>query len=469
MPRARLAAAVSTVAGVAALLVVPSAAASPALTWKECAPGVTCAKLTVPLDWWHGNKTIEISLARRAATGDKIGTIVYLPGGPGDSGVQQLRNQPRVTPEVAERYDVVSLDPRGTNDSNPVRCDPALTGALPDVNPDTGAQLADVLAFSGKLAASCRERSGDIIDHIDSADVARDVDALRAALGERQISIYSRSYGTLAAQMYAELFSHRVRGMVLDSVFDHSLNPRQLLATLTRATEDSFDTFAKWCAGSENCALRGQDVAAVFDDLYRRAERGELAEPADPARKISATELSWNTMRAGFYNPAWKEISVRLAELAGQRPPSPPRPVVSTDLFPYGSFCADHRFEFRSQQEWSRTWAGLKQQAPTMRTHLAWQLATLCAGWPLPVTNPQHEPRIKAPVLILNGRHDPATSLEWARNVHGMIRGSALVTYEGSGHGIYLRNDCTKAVTNRYFIDRVLPAAGTSCAGSDPA
>ncbi|MBP2326338.1 pimeloyl-ACP methyl ester carboxylesterase [Kibdelosporangium banguiense] len=472
MSRLRLAAAVSTVsiaAGVTALLVVPSAAASPALTWKDCAKDVQCATLTVPLDWRRGGATIGISLARRAATGNKIGTIVYLPGGPGDSGVQQLKAGPKVSPEVAERFDVISLDPRGVNESSPIRCDPAVIGGIPDVNPDTGAKYADIMAYSRKLADSCQARTGDTINHIDSADVARDVDALRAALGERQISVYSRSYGTLAAQMYAELFPGRVRAMVLDSVFDHSLDTREFLASAVRAAEDSFNAFAKWCAGSENCVLRGQDVSALFDDLYRRAERGELTEPSDPARKISATELSWTTMRRGFYNPSWKELSVRLAELAGQRPPTPAQQMPQTDFFPSAVLCADNRFRFRSEQEWTRTWDELKRIAPVMRTHMAWQGVSFCAGWPLPTTNPQHRPGIKAPVLILSSRHDPATPLEWAADVHRMIPGSALVTYEGSGHGVFLRNDCTKAATSRYFLDRVLPAPGTSCPGSDPA
>jgi pimeloyl-ACP methyl ester carboxylesterase len=473
MPLLRSIAAASTVAGLAALLVAPSAQAGQALQWEDCGTGVKCAWLTVPIDWRRGGETINVRVARRAAEdktgGKKLGTIIYLPGGPGDSGVQQLKQQPRVTDQVAARFDVVSLDPRGTNESSPIRCDPALLADQPDVNPDTGAQLTTALTYSRDVEKSCRSRSGNIIDHIDSADVARDVDALRAALGERQITVYSRSYGTLAAQMYGELFPGRVRGMVLDSAFDHSLSTKDFLATSVRATEDSFNEFAKWCAGSANCALHGQDVAALYDDLYRRAERGELAEPADPAKKISATQLSWSTMRGGFYAPAWKEMSVRLAELAGQRPPSPPRPVQQTDLFPAAVFCADNRFSFRSQRDWSRTWAELKERAPVMRTHLSWQLATLCAGWPLPATNPQHRPKVAAPVLILGSRHDPATSVEWARNVHRMIRGSALVTYEGSGHGVYRRNGCTEQTTDGFFIDGVLPAPGTSCPGSDPA
>jgi pimeloyl-ACP methyl ester carboxylesterase len=114
-------------------------------------------------------------------------------------------------------------------------------------------------------------------------------------------------------------------------------------------------------------------------------------------------------------------------------------------------------------------WDELKQMAPVMRTHLAWQIVSMCSGWPLQATNPQRQPRIKVPVLILGSRHDPATSQEWAGNVHRMIRGSVLVTYEGAGHGVYTRNDCTKQVTDRYLIDRVLPAQGTTCPGSDPA
>jgi pimeloyl-ACP methyl ester carboxylesterase len=302
--------------------------------------------------------------------------------------------------------------------------------------------------------------------------VARDVDALRAALGERQISLYSRSYGTLAAQLYAELFPHRVRAVVLDSVFDHTQRTRQLVESSVRAAEDAFTAFADWCAASATCALHGQDVGAVFDELYRRAGRGELPDPRNPTRKITPFELSTTTTHA-FYEPEWSTLSVRLATLAGQRAPQPAKSAAEAPAlapFPLAVFCADHRLAFQSEQDWQNLWDRLSQIAPHLRTHLAWQVVTLCAGWPLPPTNPQRPPRIHTtpPVLILNSRHDPATSIAWAIAVHRMINGSVLVTYQGSGHGAYLRTECTRTATEHYLIDLTLPNPGTHCPAADP-
>ncbi len=451
---------VSTV--VCSVLVAPAAQAS-SLAWKEnCALGVDCAKLSVPVDWAHGGATMEVSLARRKASGARIGTIVYLPGGPGDSGVGQVTAGPRVSPVAASRFDVIGIDPRGTNDSNPVKCDADLVNTMPDLNPDTGARYADVLAYSRKLGESCRAASGDIVDHLDSRNVARDVEALRVALGEPQITIYSRSYGTLAAQMYAEMYPGQVRALVLDSVFDHTQDTWELLSSSVRTVEDSFDQFARWCDGTTDCVLHGQDVKALFDKLYERAERGELAEPADPAKKISPTALSWGIMRGYMYNPDWPGLAGRLAALDGRPSLTFAVETVQTKNFPFAVACADHRLGFRSEQDWAATWQRLKRIAPTMRTHMAWQLVSFCSGWPLPVTNPQSRPVIRTSVLVLNSRHDPASSFEWAQHIHRMIRGSALVARRAPGHGVYNRPEC-QAVTDRYLVDKVLPAPGTEC------
>jgi pimeloyl-ACP methyl ester carboxylesterase len=441
-----------------------------ALDWQPCGDNVQCATLQVPIDWSRGGATIGIALARRMATDPaaRIGTIVSLPGGPGDSGVNQVLRGWPVTPDVAARFDVVSLDPRGTNRSSPVLCDKALVDAPPNVDPDMGARFADVRAYSQKLGDSCRKLTGDLVYHMDSGDVARDVDAVRAALGERQISLYSRSYGTLATQMYAEKFPGRVRAMVLDSVFDHSLSTQQLVESETRTVEGAFNTFADWCTRSDNCALHGQDVGAVFDELYARAGRGELYRLDDPAKKLAPFDLSFMVTRE-FYEPLWAQLSADLVALGEQHVTTRVAPDAEGTEFPIAIFCADHRLGFRSEQDWSRQWHRLAEIAPHMHSHFAWQAASMCAGWPLPATNPQHRPDVHVPALILNSRHDPATSIEWAVDVNRAIRQSVLVTYEGSGHGIYKRNECTMKVTDRYLIDRVLPSPGTSCPASDPA
>ncbi|ALG11000.1 hypothetical protein AOZ06_32620 [Kibdelosporangium phytohabitans] len=451
----------------AATVTVPLSAQAATLEWGECeipaVEGVQCARLKVPADWATGRGEFELPLARRTApAGQRLGTIVYLPGGPGDSGVNQLRGGNKVTTAVAARFDVVTLDPR----SNAVRCDPALASAPPDVNPDTGARLANVVEYSRKLAATCRQGTGDVLDHLDSRDVAKDVEAIRVAVGAKQVSLYSRSYGTLAAQAYAEMYPHRVRAVVLDSVFDHSLSGSQLLESSTRGVEDSFEAFTAWCAGAAECALHGKDAGAVFDDLYRQAEKGELTEPSEPGTRISPTELSWLTMRGWLYRPDWPGLADRLARLARILPAgtAPPKPS-ATSVFPMAAFCADHRLTFRDQRDWERQWAKLKTVAPHMRAHMVWQVASVCAGWPLPVTNPQTAARVRVPALLLNNRHDPATSWEWAAHVNRMIPRSVLLTRESAGHGVYFsaHNACADQATDRYFMQLELPAPGTSC------
>ncbi|WP_051793941.1 alpha/beta hydrolase [Kibdelosporangium aridum] len=466
MPRYRLATAVSTVAIVGAFM-VPATAQAAGLRWEKCPQNedVWCADLQVPVDWATGRGSITLKLARRDATTDrKIGTIIYVPGGPGDSGRGQLLGKNWLSEAAAERFDIVSLDPRGTNESDAVKCDAGLIDDMPNLNPDTGGRLANVIEYSRAVEADCRKQPLDVMDHMSSRDVARDVEAIRAAIGEQRISLYSRSYGTLAAQMYAEMFPHRTRAVVLDSVFDHSLSGRQLLESSVRNVEDSFYAFADWCARTQSCVLHGKDVGAVFDDLYRKAERGELTEPSNPAKGITATELSWLTMRVWLYRPDWAGLADRLARLSGLLPPGAPVGFPSSKgFFPMAAFCADHRITFRSESEWRWQWARLKAMAPHLRTHMVWQIASICAGWPIPATNLQRRPDVRVPVLVLNSRHDPATSLEWAVNVSGQIPRSALLTYEGAGHGVYNRTACTEQVTDRYFVDLVLPAPGASC------
>ena len=207
------------------------------LDWQPCAENaaVQCATITAPVDYAHpATGTVEVAVARKPATdpAHRIGVLFLMPGGPGGSGVDTLVRDVPMPAELTARFDVVSFDPRGTNRSNPVMCDANLAANPPNVVPDTGGTLAAVKAYSRALGDSCREHTGPLVDHVDSANVARDIDAIRAALGERKLTLYGISYGTLAGQMYAENFPHRVRAMLLDSVFDHSLSASRVPAVL---------------------------------------------------------------------------------------------------------------------------------------------------------------------------------------------------------------------------------------------
>jgi pimeloyl-ACP methyl ester carboxylesterase len=451
--------------GLATTTATATAAPARPLAWQLCEDStiVECATMTVPIDWDRPSTgTTEVAVARVKATGPRIGTLVYMPGGPGDSGVNRLLRGGVVRPEVAARFDVVSYDPRGTNRSHPVVCDRALVANMPDTVPDAGARLADVQRYARELGDSCRAHTGPLIDHVDNVSVAHDIDALRAALGERQVTLYGRSYGTLAGQMYAENFPHRVRGMVLDSVFDHSLDTASFAVTEARAGEDAFAEFETWCAADPACALHGRDVGQVYLDLFARAARGELT---DGGRTVLPAALNQEVI-SYFYGPRWADAANRLKALSEGQPATLAADE-ETAPFPLAAFCTDHRVRIGSQRQWESLWRKQNAAAPTVRTHFAFGALSLCSAWPAGTPNPQHRTDVDddvPPVLIMNSLFDPATPHEWARSVHRQIDRSVLLTYDGWGHGVTDRTDCTRAVFLDYVVNRVTPRPGTHCA-----
>jgi pimeloyl-ACP methyl ester carboxylesterase len=382
---------------------------------------------------------------------------VLLPGGPGGSGVDTLLGEVPLPPALAARFDLVSLDPRGTNRSNPIRCDADLVANPPNVIPDTGGTLAQVRAYSIALGRSCRAHTGPLLDHIDSVSVARDVDALRAALGEDTISLFTESYGTLAGQMYAETFPTRVRALVLDSVFDHNLSTRRFMETEARAGEDSFTEFAAWCTHDTRCALHGRDASQVFNDVY--------TETTDRMDLVTTTINH-------LAGPHWTDLADYLATLADQEPPARTRPASRSEAvpFPIAALCADHRADIPSEHEWRTLWRLQNRAAPHLRTHYSWQFMPLCAAWPAATANPQHRPDIHdtPPILIVNGRHDPASAHEWAIRLADQIDGSTLLTYDGWGHGATNRNNCTTTTVTRYLTNLTMPKPDTHCPTTPP-
>lgn len=411
----------------------------------------------MPIDYAHPSTgTIDVAVARTKATGRKQGTLVFMPGGPGDSGVNRLLGGNVVPPAVAERFDVVSFDPRGTNRSHPVLCDANLLAHLPNIIPDSGAQLADVQNYARDLGNSCRENTGPLIDHVDNVSVARDIDSIRAALGERRITLYGRSYGTLAGQMYAENFPQRVRGLVLDSVFDHSLPVSTFLAQQAAASEDSFVEFEKWCAADTTCVLHGQDVGQVYGDLYAKSLNGELSLPP--------ISLAQNVIQY-LYGPDWPALANRLKDLSAPTA----RAAAATAPNPVAAFCGDNRIPISSQDQWLSLWRKQSAATPTLRTHFAWPILALCSAWPANTPNPQHRTDVDhrvPPVLVMNAVHDPATNYEWAKSVNRQIDRSVLLTYDGWGHGVTNRTDCTKAVFTNYVVNGKTPRPGTHCAAA---
>lgn len=437
------------------------------LVWGECAddlPGVPpdervrCARLRLPVDWARPNgPAFDLAVARRSARlpEQRVGTLVFGPGGPGDSGVERIRRGDRFSDELLDRFDLVSFDPRTVARTAAPVCTPDPALRRPPVPLAGQADFDAAVAYNRALWSRCRPTS-PVFDHADTLSTTRDLDALRRALGERRLSFHGSSYGTLLGQQYAERYPGHVRAVVLEGVFDHSLDVRSFVRTQAAALQDAFDEFVSWCDRSADCVLHERDVRSVWARVLARADRGEYA----PRTAFDVTAVALG-MLAG---PRWPQLAAIVRDMDAGTPP----PEVNLSIS-VAAFCADWPAEVRDYAEYAGLVRDARAAAPAVRYGAGLLAVQTCLGRPSPVRNPPHELNVhtRTPLLLLNARHDPRTGYAWAVNVARQLgRHGRLVTYEGWGHGTYQRNDCTTAVVDRYLVDLTVPAPGTRCPAS---
>jgi pimeloyl-ACP methyl ester carboxylesterase len=449
--------------------------------WKPCpdAPAVECGTVTVPIDWANPRgATVGIAVARRKASvpASRIGSILVDPGGPGGSGVDWVKAAPVLSPEVVKHFDIVGFDPRGVGGSHPVVCDGDVLSRPVPGDPHTQAEFTKVKAYNKAVGESCRDLTGPLFDHVDTTSVARDMDAIRAALGEQKLNYFGISYGTLMGQQYAELFPDRIRTMVIDSNMDHSLATWEFNRTEAVAAQESFDQFVAWCARTTGCALHGQDVRAFFANLYARAARGELFIPGTNVPLEPINLISFVT--GAGYGPSWFELAQELADLAAGKP-GPAVAKLTTaarfgDPIPYpfaAVFCQDWNLPVRDYKEYAGHLARLARKYPDMKYPGQLMAVSICLGMP-PANNPQHRLQVhglETPVLLANAIHDPATGYNWAQSVERQLgKQGVLLTYEGWGHGSYNSTPCMQTKVDAYLVSRQVPHRGTTCAAVQP-
>jgi len=478
---ARFVALTAAAAAVAAILTAAPAVAgrSQEIDWRPCPedPAVSCGTLTLPVDWSSpAGATFDLAVSRRPASDParRVGALLVNPGGPGGSGIDFAFAAGSVfSAELLQRFDIIGVDPRGVARSHPVVCSAEALGRPGDTPlPRSQTDYDRLVASNRQLVADCRSHTGPLYDHVNSVSVARDLDAVRAVLGEETLNWYGASYGTLMGQMYAELFPGRIRAMVHDGNMDHSLGTSAFQLSEASFVEDSYAEFVAWCHRSMSCAVHGQDVRAVYADLLAEADAGRLVDPAD-GHRVSPWELL-DITQFFFGRPRWVELgdlieslatgvasagadSARATFTAHRSPKLHQTATTATKSGTAGKaqlvedvrpqFCQDWSLPIRDFAELDRLWTASNRVAPSMRTSvLAWVSNMQCIGWPGRVNNPQHRLDVEdAPtILMLNGRHDPATGYAWALHVAAQLRDQAvLVTCEGAGHTAYRRNACT--------------------------
>jgi len=453
------------------------------LLWSICddASDMECAKLPVPVDWNNpqGEK-IDISLVRLRASVADAPTLLLGPGGPGESGVENMKSG--VWGKHLDRLkmkglvNAVSWDSRGIGESSPVMCDPDRPRKNISLNDEeiTDGELTVAREKNRSYVQGCREKTGAIFDHIDTMSDVHDMEAIRAALGLKKLNYLGYSYGSLRGQQYVSTYPLNVGRFVLDSVTDHSVTGLKAYAEIiAQGPENQVKIFFDWCASHTGCALHGREGEVILADLYGKAENGELIDP-DTQGKMTVRDLAL-MVSAYTMDPVigqFEEFANYLAHLAGYLPagnvssvkPSIPE---KESLFksPYvlnfhalnAIKCADWGVDVNTAQSIRDIKAGLAQAAPFTK---AWQLSMTtpvrCVGFPQP-TNPPAPVSFKdAPqVMIISALGDIQTPYDWGVSLAKKTN-TPLLTYGGYSHITYMESACTASHIHDYLLNGVL-------------
>lgn len=439
------------------------------IAWEPCG-SIQCGTLSVPLDWQHpqedgAGERIDLAVARRPAADPtrRIGTLFFNPGGPGASGINYLRAA-GLDRTLDARFDIVTWDPRGIGSSRAIRCDEdAPEYRELDWGPDDEAEQAALDATAERIAVACAEADPDLLGHVATDDTVRDLDRLRAAVGDEQLTFMGFSYGTYIGLRYAELFPTRVRAIVLDGVVDPDEDLQGLLAGQTRALEARMTEVFASCR-PPSCTLG--DAAAAYDRVAARVEVEPL--PAGPAT-LGPSELAFAAVSASYDDSLGSQFLLALA--AADRGQGTQMLQLAQRYWSSGSYsaylavvCTDspHPEGSEGHRELARH---LDEISPRFGEAIANEVLP-CAFWRAPTTGraePVHATGA-ATILVVGNTGDVATPIEAARRVASELDDAALLTYEGEGHTSFGKSTCVDLAISTYLIERSPPAEGTVCA-----
>lgn len=437
------------------------------IAWRPCENGLECAEVTVPVDYAQpAGPTLALSVQRAPARGPRTGALFVNPGGPGGATADFVRSLRDGLPApVTERFDLVGVEWRGTAASD-FNCGvPIPELYAPDYTIEDPADAAALIDVSRRYAEGCRAGAGDLLSHIGTVDAARDLDVVRAAMGDEQISFLGVSYGTLLGQVYAQQFPRRVRAMVIDGIVEAGTPGVEAATAQAASVERVFDAFAAACDAEPNCPLAG-DTRGSVERLIAQVEAAPLTVEGG---RVGPGELTL-ALAVNLYGEAgWPDLSYAIdAGLDGDGAPLGQlvRDYLSmTDFDIYFSvFCVD--------QDWPEDPNVLLDAAKAVAgtaPHFGEALVNdyiRCSVWPV---EEQPLPAVTAPgtppILVVSTTNDPATPHDAAVRTAERLESAVLLTVEGDRHGAVPRGiACVDGHVAHYLVNVVPPPEATTCA-----
>lgn len=453
--------------------------------WSGCENGMQCATVEAPLDWAEpASGSIELALVRQTAKGDKIGSLLVNPGGPGGSGYDFVKDSVDYATDkrLQDRFDVVGFDPRGVGRSTGVTCldaagmDEYLYGL--SSNPrGSDAWIAEMSDAARSFGEACAAETGPMLEHVDTESAARDLDMLRAVLGDEKLYYLGYSYGTFLGAMYADLFPGKTGRLVLDGAVDPSTSNFEVTKTQAVGFENALRAYLESCLGDKDCPFEG-----TVDQAMKTISALLASVDANPIRSSDGRELGANTLLTAIIYPlydatAWGMLSDMFtsvmhgdADMAFQfadgyngRNPDGSYNDNSTEAF-MAVNCMDYSYNADPASMRAQA-ADITAAAPVIGAYMSFG-DIACANWPyvFQAERGQIHAEGAAPILVIGTTNDPATPYVWAEALAEQLESGHLVTYKGEGHTAYNKsNSCIADTVDGYLIDGKVPSQDPQC------
>jgi pimeloyl-ACP methyl ester carboxylesterase len=453
------------------------------LDWSDCNDADRCARLTVPLDYHRpAGRTLRLAILEVPASGSRIGSLVVNPGGPGAGGTSYAAGRSTYFGDpLLEHFDIVGFDPRGTGQSSPVDCldDRQFNAYLAsDPDPTTPSQVAEFRRQQQRLARGCSDTDAILAAHISTVESARDMDILRAALGERRLSYFGASYGTELGATYAQLFPLRVGRFVLDGAVDPKLGTRATALQQAAGFQRAFDAFAANCVQSSVGCFLGKSVSGVQDTVSALLDRiARRSLPTSDGRQLTAGNAFYGIAATLYDRGYWILLSsalrsalggdgtllMKLADAYAQRNADGTFSSNFLEAF-YDISCLDDPSSIPYSQVPAQ-FPAFEKASPVFGRLYAWGL-TACDGFS--PRSDEKAPVIHAagaqPIVVIGTTRDPATPYSWAVALARQLDSGVLVSRDGDGHTGYHRgNACVDHAVDGYLVAGVVPENDLSC------
>ncbi len=485
------------------------------IDWEDCSNETTtfqCGTVTVPLDYDHPDgQTITIALKKLPALdGDaEHGSLFLNPGGPGGSGIEVVEGEASVFEELRGSYDIIGFDPRGLGQSTPITCwtDDEINQSLTDTKNGKSSTLSEIMATDAVFsknpsvqeridrgasnAARCAKHSEvpELLDHVGTRNVARDLDVLRATNGNAKLNYLGISYGTYIGALYADLFPGRVGRTVLDSAMD----PSKRLADELRVEQVAFSEgvlrqYVEHCQAQTGCPLSGSTDEAVSQlaAFVNGLDKNPLTVPDSNAtiNTMDATEIihrhvlgqpDWDGLTA-MLTPAMTNHDGTLMAKAKQGSPGlSPEMTAEEAARSANAMVLGNAVVCNDNPDATGTTSEMDAQAAAERKAYPFFGGTsnaaeaYCRGWGHRGTTPAQETRAEgsAPILVVGITGDAQTLYSWTQSLAGQLDNGHLLTVEGYGHGAFTRNTCATTAITGFLVNGTMPDEGTTCA-ADP-